>query len=449
MRCVSDSTLACVVLLFLTGLWVATQPGSLPINTPLKKWAIGHTNETLRSVRANVMCAEVEDGIATLAKQDMEWKLALVHVTPNRNVLVRSGLVDEFTRVYVHALARKLERALQTDACQSDAPTRRCSRSGGCRPITFMVASSDFAEQVTHSDQAAWQKAQIPLFSSCMTAQTAAEGGVFIPRPYEKKEVLQWHDGFADPAQALERLWARKRGAVVFRGSLSSADRAKLALAVAAAPVSEQHLLNVSVMNVPEGAPCWDDRSRWCPGGPAEWVKQMQVPIAGAEARLEMADQVRDFRYIMSVDGVGCADRLSALMASPSAIVLQESPYREFWYDDLQPGVHYLPVDRNFKNLTVAVASAEADGGAAARRVVLAANAYTRQYATADAELCYLETLVEGYARKLHGPCTPPPGALPYEQWARLLDGVHGRFQAAVADGADRDEATRRFRPRF
>ena len=89
-----------------------------------------------------------------------------------------------------------------------------------------------------------------------------------------------------------------------------------------------------------------------------------------------MADQVEQYRYLINVDGVGCADRFGTLLGSSSAV---ESPFREYFYDDLTPGVHYIPVRNDFSNLTTAVAAAEADG-AAAQRMVLGANAFARRY---------------------------------------------------------------------
>jgi hypothetical protein len=96
-------------------------------------------------------------------------------------------------------------------------------------------------------------------------------------------------------------------------------------------------------------------------------------------AAIQMANQVKQYRYLINVDGVGCADRFGTLLGSSSAVVKQESPLREYFYDDLIPGVHYIPVRNDFSNLTTAVAAAEADG-AAAQRMVLGANAFSRRY---------------------------------------------------------------------
>jgi hypothetical protein len=136
-------------------------------------------------------------------------------------------------------------------------------------------------------------------------------------------------------------------------------------------------------------------------------------------ASISMTDQVEQYRYLITVDGVGCADRFGVLLGSSSAVVKQISPYVEFYYRDLIPGVHYIPVRNDFSNLTAAVAAAEADG-AAAQRMVLAANAYAQRYRTHSAKLAYLQALLKVYAARLHGDCTAPSNAIPYDEWRRV-----------------------------
>ena len=193
-------------------------------------------------------------------------------------------------------------------------------------------------------------------------------------------------------------------------------------------------------MQVPKGAPCADDRSKWCLGAPSEWM--LRTPSINGTV-VPLANQIDHFRYLLSVDGVGCADRFPQLLASSSAALKQVSPYREFWYSDIVEGKHFFPVDSDFSNLTATVAAAEVDGGKTARKVVLAANDYVQKYLSDDARVCYLHTVLTTYADRLHNGgattgCSPPADAIPYDLWfnltrTRLVSIANGITPAAAA----------------
>jgi hypothetical protein len=151
-------------------------------------------------------------------------------------------------------------------------------------------------------------------------------------------------------------------------------------------------------------------------GAPAQWLRELNISLGSL---ISMADQVEHNRYLINVDGVGCANQFGTLLGSSSAVVKQNSPYLEFWYRDVIPGVHYIPVMNNFSNLSAAVAEAEADG-AAAQRMVLAANAYAQRYRTHGAKIAYLQALLKVYGARLHGECRAPSNAIPYDEWRRV-----------------------------
>jgi hypothetical protein len=225
-------------------------------------------------------------------------------------------------------------------------------------------------------------------------------------------------EGCACSTNHLDGIWSQKRGTAVFRGAMSSADRAMLMRAAGAVPPSEQSLVDAVITKTPVGAPCKENRSKWCLGAPEEWMREMNVSVGAA---ISMAEQVEKYRYIVTVDGVGCADRFGALLGSSSAVVKQTSPYREYWYRDLVPGVHYIPVSSDFSNLTDAIVAAEADGGAAAKRMVLAANEIPKRYLSHSAKLAYMRALFEKYTarQRLHGDCAVPSNTVPFKEWRR------------------------------
>lgn len=53
----------------------------------------------------------------------------------------------------------------------------------------------------------------------------------------------------------------------------------------------------------------------------------------------------------MNVDGTVAAYRLPYLLAGDSVVLKQDSQYYEFFYKQLQPYVHYIPVKANLSDL--------------------------------------------------------------------------------------------------
>jgi hypothetical protein len=57
------------------------------------------------------------------------------------------------------------------------------------------------------------------------------------------------------------------------------------------------------------------------------------------------------YKYQMNIDGTVAAYRLPYLLAGNSLVLKQESKYYEFFYNQLKPNVHYIPVDKELNNL--------------------------------------------------------------------------------------------------
>lgn len=404
---------------------------------PLGAWAEAHVTEALESVHGCLKCDHVHEQYRYFIAQANEWqkKAALVHVTDKGEVYVRGDLVDDFTLNYVTGLCETLSGALQTNSCGGRDGASGADVEGAERPqrsTSFIVTSLAFAEQLRTWDETT----HVPLFSSCMTSRTARMYGVSIPRPYHPLEDLHWSRGLGDPDAELTRLWDSKRGQVAFRGALSAEDRAHLKRRQQSMGPSDRSLVDVELTGVPDGAPCMGRREIWCAGAPRRWVEELGLRVAGKNASMTMSAQVERYRYILSADGVGCADRLKMLLASSSAVMVQASPYREFWYSDLQPNVHFIPVDAAFGNLTAAVRRSEASHSSALR-VVRSANAYVHRYMTPAATSCYFRTLLRDYGEhtSANGACDVPSGALPWEEWLRQAKKATRKYNDNKAAG--------------
>ena len=60
---------------------------------------------------------------------------------------------------------------------------------------------------------------------------------------------------------------------------------------------------------------------------------------------IDMPEQQKLWKFILDVEGGGSTWRLKSLLSGGWTIFKVDSPYQQFWYDELVPFVHYIPVD--------------------------------------------------------------------------------------------------------
>ncbi|WP_181175710.1 glycosyl transferase family 90 [Mesorhizobium sp. B2-3-4] len=64
-----------------------------------------------------------------------------------------------------------------------------------------------------------------------------------------------------------------------------------------------------------------------------------------------MEEQVATYRYMIDVEGAGYSGRLKLLLHTKRVVLLQDRPWREWFFDDIEPFRHYVPVARDMSNL--------------------------------------------------------------------------------------------------
>ena len=185
---------------------------------------------------------------------------------------------------------------------------------------------------------------------------------------------------------------------------------------------SEKNILDVAITLIPPGASCEDDRSRWCPRAPSKWQLERNIKLGNPTP---MSEQVSKFAHILSVDGVGCADRLKSLLMSSSVLYKQDSSYREFWYADLIDGIHYKLVNNNFSNIIDVfkdVVPNSKENKDLMIKIILNANDYASTFLTKKAHMCYLRELIKTDSRKFDPKisCVASNNALPLHKWVYI-----------------------------
>lgn len=66
---------------------------------------------------------------------------------------------------------------------------------------------------------------------------------------------------------------------------------------------------------------------------------------------LSLPDQIRSWRYLIDMEGHGYSGRLKMFFFSRRVVFLQQRPCEEWYFPDLRPWVHYVPVRRDLSDL--------------------------------------------------------------------------------------------------
>lgn len=66
---------------------------------------------------------------------------------------------------------------------------------------------------------------------------------------------------------------------------------------------------------------------------------------------VSLIDTVKKWRYLIDVEGNGFSARVKPFLFSKRVLFLQDRPYKEWYYPDLKPWVHYVPVKWDLSDL--------------------------------------------------------------------------------------------------
>ena len=120
------------------------------------------------------------------------------------------------------------------------------------------------------------------------------------------------------------------------------------------------------------------------------------MPVVGAA--VDMRVTWRERKYLLVVDGRGTpSSRLALALAHDCLVLKQESALQEWFYGDLRPYEHYVPLAYRLENLFEQLAWARAHPEEA-QAIVRAAQAYARERFTWEGVAAYMADLLSAYA---------------------------------------------------
>ncbi len=86
----------------------------------------------------------------------------------------------------------------------------------------------------------------------------------------------------------------------------------------------------------------YPDRFKFSNAGPGAGLPQHFVSLA---------DQTREYKYLLDIGGNGYSARLKFLLFSGRPTMVVERDYVEYFWDDLKPYEHYIPVKMDLSDL--------------------------------------------------------------------------------------------------
>ena len=110
---------------------------------------------------------------------------------------------------------------------------------------------------------------------------------------------------------------------------------------------------------------------------------------------LTMKEQVERFQYLIDVEGIGYSGRLKYLLHSGRPILIQDRPWREWYFSQLQPWTHFAPVRRDLADLPFVLDRLDADPALRAR-IGEASRAFAAKHLTAAAATAKWTALLSG-----------------------------------------------------
>jgi len=111
-----------------------------------------------------------------------------------------------------------------------------------------------------------------------------------------------------------------------------------------------------------------------------------------------MADQVAQYRYMIDVEGNGYSGRLKLLLHARRALLLLDRPYHDYFYDELEPFRHFVPVGRYSSDLVERIEWLRANP-AREKEIIGEAQQFARARLTRRAAVEHWAALLEKHAQ--------------------------------------------------
>jgi hypothetical protein len=210
-----------------------------------------------------------------------------------------------------------------------------------------------------------------------------------FPNPYIVDQALTLSEKMsakADP-KAKGQPWAKRHDQAFWRGSLTAGNKIKDAAAVS--HQDRVRLANLALAKSGEIDVAFTDvdlKDTW-----SRDVKEEMQAVYKKTAHtgvLDFFDRLPNYKFLVNVNGVSASWRGLQLLAAGGVMLLQDSDRGEFFVDDLEPWVHYVPIKQDLSDLSERLSYLR-DHDDLAKRIGQAGQDFAYQNLTLPALECY------------------------------------------------------------
>lgn len=111
------------------------------------------------------------------------------------------------------------------------------------------------------------------------------------------------------------------------------------------------HPTRQKLFEIAAGKPDFHVRSiQWNPGARPEYLASDQAMQTAANNYVSLPDHCQ-YKYLIDLQGIGYSARLKVLLFSRRLLFIQDRPWREFFFDELAPYKHFIPVKESLADL--------------------------------------------------------------------------------------------------
>lgn len=104
------------------------------------------------------------------------------------------------------------------------------------------------------------------------------------------------------------------------------------------------------------------------------------------------------YRYLIDVEGVGYSGRVKILLFSGRPLFLQARRWKEYFFDELKPFYHYIPVIEDLSDLSDRITWAE-NNPEASTKIAANAQSYARSNLTRRAAVLHLARTLQSFSK--------------------------------------------------
>eukprot|EP00200_Dunaliella_tertiolecta_P003629 CAMPEP_0202348306 /NCGR_PEP_ID=MMETSP1126-20121109/6293_1 /ASSEMBLY_ACC=CAM_ASM_000457 /TAXON_ID=3047 /ORGANISM="Dunaliella tertiolecta, Strain CCMP1320" /LENGTH=360 /DNA_ID=CAMNT_0048939975 /DNA_START=321 /DNA_END=1403 /DNA_ORIENTATION=+ len=238
----------------------------------------------------------------------------------------------------------------------------------------------------------------LPMFYYSRTA--LREPGFLLPYRFTFLDMTKHRSSFVKVP------WSEKISKGIFRGATSCGTYSKN-----------------TWRSMPRTQLVWACRNRTdvCDGGFSKWAqiteaaqKEMEEEFHGLKPHVPMREYSR-YKYIIVPDGNTAPTSRMATFFSNSTVIKQLTPVKEFFYSNLQPYVHYIPLSNRMTDIASVLDWARANDDLAAA-IAHNARSWALMYLNNECVANYMKDVFDSYAKIMARDFVPGNSSFPYKE---------------------------------